>query len=72
MRQKQQEIERLTQERDMATKISQQIIDDQRAEIEALKNQRILDNTDRKKEEAEDAKSVQANCGNTSTSKRSS
>jgi hypothetical protein len=54
----QQEIERLTLERDMATKVSQQIIDDQRNEIEALKNQRILDNNNRKKE-AEDAKSVQ-------------
>ena len=57
MRQKQ-EIERLTQERDMATKVSQQIIDDQRAEIEALKTQRILDIKDRKRE-SEDAKSAQ-------------
>ena len=31
----------------MATKISQQIIDDQRTEIEALKAQWILDNRDR-------------------------
>jgi hypothetical protein len=54
----QHEIERLTTERDMARKVSQQIIDDQRAEIEALKTQRILDNSDRVKA-AENAKIVQ-------------
>ena len=54
----QQEIERLTRERDMATKISQQIIDNQREEIEALKNQRILDKSDRQ-QEVEDAKRIQ-------------
>ena len=52
------EIERLTLERDMATNTSRQINDDQRAEIEALKTQWILDKSDRQKE-AEDAKSVQ-------------
>jgi hypothetical protein len=59
----QREIKRLTAERDTANNISNQIIAEQRAEIEALKAQRLADNMTRVKdaEEVKLAQTAEAN-----------